>query len=153
MTICTHNRVKLFGEIGDGQMILNELGVIVQDAWQSIAEKRSNVSLDAAVVMPNHLHGIVLLGGNGATDTPSVVSGEVPQSAVTLPSGSLGAIIGQFKGIVTKRSKLLSMPNEPRMWQRNYYEHIIRNEKSFNEIRSYICENPARWSEDALYVE
>ncbi len=134
-------------------MILNELGVIVKDAWLSIAEKRSNVSLDEAVVMPNHLHGIVLLGENGATDTPSVVSGRIPRSAVTLPSGSLGAIIGQFKRIVTKRSKLLSMPNEPRMWQRNYYEHIIRNEKTFNEIRSYICENPARWSEDSLFVD
>ena len=127
-------------------MILNELGLIVRDSWLSIADRRSNVSLDQFVVMPNHLHGIILIGETEHLEISVAESIAYRLTSGNLSSGSLGTIVGQFKGVVTKRAKTLSKPSDLRIWQRNFYEHIIRDENSLNKIRAYIyrirCDGP-----------
>ena len=152
LTICAYRQSCVFGEIRSGKMILNELGMLAHRLWRQIAIKRPNVELDAFVVMPNHLHGIVII----VDDKSTAVSGERKvrrgSRAETLVAGSLGAIVGQFKRAVSISSKSLDQPPDQPLWQRNYYEHVIRIERSLSEIRKYIVENPARWSEDDLYV-
>ncbi len=105
---------------------------------------RSNVELDIFVIMPNHLHGIILL-----SDEQERAS--APASS-TLKAGSLGAIVGQFKSIFSKRIRRLpNAPDHP-IWQRNYYESVIRTQKIWDQIRNYVITNPARWFEDSLFV-
>lgn len=153
LTVCTYRHTLLFGKVRNGQMALNELGTIVFDSWLSIAKMRSNLSLDHFVVMPNHLHGIILID---ETEQMDMRLEESPYSTKTpgkLSSDSLGTIVGQFKGAVTKRAKTQSIPSASRIWQRNYYEHIIRDEDSLNRIRAYVVENPSRWTEDSFFAE
>ena len=134
-------------------MLLNSLGKVVDEEWQHIANFRSNVKLDLFVVMPNHFHGLLIIeASNKNGKSPSVTTSPIENSR-TLQAGSLGAIIGQFKLAVTRRARSSRLNSEPRIWQRNYHEHIVRNEKSLNHIRQYVGENPARWDTDSLYVE
>ena len=153
MTVCTAGKSRLYGQIREGKMILNGLGHVVEDCWQQISHVRNNVVLDAYVVMPNHVHGIIFLLNEQPINGAAEISGEHRDSARSLASRSLGAIIGQFKRAVTIKSKSLAQPAEQALWQRNYYDHIIRNEGSLNDIRKYIVENPVRWSDDSLFVE
>lgn len=151
VTICKRQKACLFGEIHARKMILNELGATAEHCWHLISQTRSNVELDMSVVMPNHLHGIIAIFDSGETAAIGVEK-NLSCSNILLP-GSLGVIIGQFKRAVTLRSKSLAQPPEQSLWQRNYYEHIIRNESSLNDIRKYIMDNPARWLDDSMYVE
>ncbi len=156
VTICTHQRESLFGDVVDGEMRLNEFGEIVREEWFQTAKIRPNVELrdDEFVVMPNHIHGIIwivdIVGATrrvAPTTTTRQVAPMASEPRGPVP-GSIGAIIGQFKSIVTKRINILrAAPGAP-VWQRNYYEHIIRNEHALNAIRQYIHDNPARWSWD-----
>lgn len=146
VTLCTHNRECLFGKIVDGEMRLNELGHIVCEEWLRSAEIRPEIMLDAFVVMPNHLHGIVIftpVGAHGRAPLPS----PSPQPPHRKPR-SLGSFIAGFKSVVTKRiNQTRQTPGIP-VWQRNYYEHIIRNQESLARIRRYIADNPAKWDVD-----
>jgi len=153
VTLCTYQKAKLFGAVDDGEMILSALGTVVIDEWQHIAKVRSNVKLDLFVVMPNHFHGLVIINARQNNDVCPSVSASPIKSSRTLQADSLGAIIGQFKVAVTRRAKSSQIYSDQRIWQRNYHEHIVRNEESLNDIRRYIIENPARWAEDSLYVE
>lgn len=141
ITLVTQDRACLFGEIVDGEMRLNDLGAIVAWTWQDLPNHVRNVVLDAFIVMPNHVHGIIVL-----TDDPGVVgagSEPAPTRCYALPE-----IIRQFKTFSARRiNALRGTPGVP-VWQRNYYEHIIRNEQSLHRIRLYIDRNPARWSLD-----
>lgn len=186
VTICTFNRLCLFGEIVGGVMEPSALGQVVEAEWLQTARVRPNVALDAFVVMPNHVHGIVLIEegigpatqqvaptrgdgvGEPATQrvapTGRVVQGDAPpemgrrddwrrsmagQGGRTLISGSLGAIVGQFKAAVTKRYTAQYGALDTLIWQRNYYDRVIRSEHELSQIREYIANNPARWEEDA----
>ncbi len=153
VTLCTHENSKIFGSIRDGQVRLCELGTVVRDEWLHVAEARPNIQLDHFVVMPNHMHGLIIIEDSHNTNTMPVDSASREGQSKTLLSGSLGAIIGQFKIAVTRRAKLNQICSRRRIWQRNYHEHIVRNEISLNEIRQYIVENPARWLEDSLFVD
>lgn len=155
VTICTFQRECLFGDVVDGEMRLNDFGEIVREEWLRSEVVRNNVSLDGFVTMPNHFHGILLLndGKPTAGDPPGrpyelhdICRGEaVPRPVV---AGSIGAILGQFKSIVTKRiNTLRDNPGYP-VWQRNYYEHVIRNESDLATIRQYIVNNPLKWDLD-----
>ena len=149
ITVCAFRQVCRFGEIRNGQPALNELGKTVQRCWLRIPEVRANVDLDAHVVMPNHLHGILAIRDDSASGDRSMHAESLPG---LLPD-SLGAIVGQFKRAVTIESRTFApVPVRP-IWQRNYYDHVIRSEESLNRIRRYIHENPARWREDSLYSE
>ena len=139
VTIVAWRREMLFGEIVDGETVSNEWGDIVREEWERTAIVRPNVELGTYIVMPNHLHGILIFHEHvGATR----------RVAPTLKRNSLGAVIGQFKSIVTKRiNHLQNVAGRP-IWQRNYYEHVIRNDREWDNIHRYIDSNPAMWVED-----
>ena len=153
VTVCTHRKIKAFGSISEGEMITNDLGCVVSNEWRHIAEARANVQLDLYVVMPNHLHGIIIIDDRLERDSYRFDKAFNRNQSGTLQAGSLGAIVGHFKAAVSRRAKRANVGCQRKIWQRSYYEHIIRNEKSLNEIRRYIIDNPERWSEDTLYVE
>lgn len=140
ITVCAWKRKCLFGDVLKRKMELNECGQIVNKEWLQTGVIRSNVKLDAFVIMPNHIHGIIILVGATRRVAPTNPAGPAP--------GSIGAIIGQFKSIVTKRiNKMRNSCGVP-VWQRNYYEHIIRDDNEFIRIREYIINNPSNWAED-----
>ncbi len=151
VTVCTHRLGNLFGEVVDGKMILNVMGRIVEEEWRKTPKIRPYVKLDEYVIMPNHLHGIVMI----VDDHPNVgATGPVaPTENLGRPKGpqpgSLGAIIGQFKPAVTKRiNRMRDTPGQS-VWQRNYYEHIIRDERSLHRIQQYVDNNPQQWHLDS----
>jgi len=145
VTICAQNRECLFGEIVDGTMRLSDAGRMVQDEWFRTSVVRSHVELDVFVVMPNHIHGIVCIADDGrgtARRAPTVERFGHPVH------GSLPTIIRAFKSATTKRiNEIRHAPGIP-VWQRNYYEHVIRNESEWDRIREYIVGNPASWEQD-----
>jgi putative transposase len=144
LTICTYNRECLFGDIADGKMILNAFGKIAEAEWLRSPEIRSYVELDEYSIMPNHVHGIIMVHENvGATRR--VAPTDKPHGP---KPGSVGAIVGQFKSVVIKQiNRSRGTPSAP-VWQRNYHEHIIRDEMELNRIREYIRQNPLKWAED-----
>ncbi len=184
ITICTQNRACLFGEISDGTMQLNDAGQMVERVWQSLLQRFPHVCLDAFVVMPNHVHGIVQLRADTLVEwagTPEERAGTRPAPTVDMKSVgaplvgalptmddaipddptakwglSLGDVIGVFKSIATHQYTIgVKQQNwEPfhkRLWQRNYYEHVIRDETAFQKIWDYIQSNPLSWQLDQLH--
>ncbi len=157
VTLCTHDRACVFGEVVDGEMRLNEWGEIVRDEWFKTATVRPYVVLNADefVIMPNHVHGIIWIVNDdmvGATGPVAPIEATRRVAPTERPCGptpaSIGAIMAQFKSAVTKRShELRGTPGLP-VWQRNYYEHVIRNEESLDQIREYIRNNPVEWASD-----
>ena len=149
VTLVTYQRNVLFGEIIDGEVKLNRKGEIVQEEWFASVNIRKEIRLhpEEFVVMPNHVHGIVWIEYD--TSIAMVVVGANGRSPLPHPQmkpRSLGSLIAGFKSSVTKRIR--DELNETGIWQRNYYEHIIRNEKELDAIRRYIESNPLNWSED-----
>ena len=145
VTICVQNGECLFGEIVDGIVRLNEFGQIVEDEWRQTGRNRINIKLDVYVVMPNHFHGILFIHGDGggtARRAPTVERFGKPVS------GSVPTIVRSFKSAVTKRVNEIRHTPGGSVWQRNYYEHIIRDDDDLNRIRQYIADNPARWTDD-----
>jgi len=153
VTMCTHEKAKLFGTIEQDKLILNDLGHIVVAEWLHIANARSNIHLDFFVVMPNHVHGVIFIIDSCNDNADLYTAGSRSKASRTLLAGSLGAIVGHFKAAVSRRINKRRSEYGQKIWQRNYHEHIIRNEKSLHEIRNYILENPAKWRDDSLYVE
>lgn len=144
VTICTHQRQCLFGEIRNGKMILNQIGKIVTQEWLKSAEIRQEITLDEWIIMPNHLHGIVVINNQlGASLAP--LRGD--ECGKRKPK-SLSSFIGGFKSSVTKRIKTICDHSNSVIWQRNYYEIIVRDEKQLNQIRQYMINNPQIWDED-----
>lgn len=160
ITICTYGRRKLFGEINNGKMIMNKFGNVVEEEWIRTKVIRKNVDLDYYVIMPNHLHGIIIIEQSienvGATRrvAQKEEDGAIQRIAPTkqrLISNSLGSIIGQFKSKVTEKLREISGNSDFKIWQRNYYEHIVRNEIDLQNIRQYISLNPLKWEIDEYY--
>ena len=145
VTVCTRDREPLFGQIVDDHMVLNHIGRIVEEEWLKTPLIRKNVALDDYVIMPNHLHGIVIINDAivGATRRVAPTEGH-PK----LRSASLGAILGQFKSIATKRARKECLLSDRSLWQRGYYDHVIRNDADLHRIREYIATNPRRWALD-----
>ena len=147
ITICSQARKCLFGVIKDGKMILNEGGKIANDCWLKIPEHFPNAVLHEYIVMPNHIHGIIELTETDLTNEP-----QYNEFQKIIPR-SIGSIIRGYKIGVTKwfrnNAKPVGVQNfEPlQVWQRNYYEHIIRNEQSYQNICNYIIDNPSNWKE------
>ena len=149
VTLVTQGRARLFGEMEGGEMRLNPFGEIVKEEWLRSAEIRDEISLDAFVVMPNHIHGIIFIHGIvGATGRSPLPQNETSRYAHGPAPKSIGALVAGFKSSVTKRINILrNAPGVP-IWQRNYYEHIIRNEEDYERIFNYIATNPSKWAED-----
>jgi putative transposase len=159
ITLCTHGRACLFGEITNGAMHLNEWGEIVRDEWEKSSAIRVEIELDAFVIMPNHLHGIVCIvdpntinGDRANRSFPDVgANGRSPLSRKNMGSKTLSSFVAGYKSAVTKRINECRQTPGVSVWQRNYYEHIIRNEAQWNRICEYIALNPTRWLEDENY--
>lgn len=156
VTLCTCGRTCLFGDIENGLMRLNEYGEIVALEWLNSAEVRAEVECGEFVVMPNHFHGIVYIsGGSGMRPENDIdaVDGERAYCHTPLrsPSRNLGAMVRGFKSAAGRRiNAIRNTPGAP-VWQRNYYEHVIRNDADYNDIAEYIASNPQRWLDDALH--
>ena len=214
ITICTHNREWLFGEIADGEMKMNDAGQMVQTVWDEMSIRFDGMELDRFVVMPNHIHGIIVLPRRGEScirpydrirpciNRPCIIRPCNPpyerpcihsdpsnghstdyrgdhgdhdhnghhgdykgdhhhkgdhkdRPYGTLP-GTVGRIIQAFKSITTHEytngvKQHCWLPFNGKLWQRNYWEHIIRNETELNRICEYIDNNPALWESDKLY--
>lgn len=151
VTVCAEHVRMRFGTIVDDELQLNRLGQLVSDEWQRLAIARANVKLDRFVIMPNHLHGLIRIGEEHERDSRHIPKAET--CPVSIQAGSLGAIVGQFKAAVSRRAKARGITGDTSIWQRGYYDHIVRDERSLNEIRRYILDNPAKWHDDRLYVE
>ena len=137
-------------------MIPNRAGNILEEEWIRTKEIRKNVDLDYYVIMPNHLHGIIIINGRGELNSPANDNTGRMQYAPTnikfkSPSQSLGAIIRGFKSAVTKRLRESYGNPGLKIWQRNYYEHIISNDLDLHNIRKYIENNPLKWELDEYY--
>jgi putative transposase len=145
LTICTADRAPLFGEVVDGDMRLNALGQIIENEWLRSETIRQEIVLDAFVVMPNHLHGIVFItSGREPAGGDVGAHGHAP---LRRPPRSLGSFVAEFKSAAALRgNRHRGTPGLP-LWQRGTYEHIIRDEQALARIRRYIVSNPARWRE------
>ena len=149
MTVCSQGRQPHFGQVVDGQVKLSEYGRVVSDSWGWLAENYPFVKLDEMVVMPNHLHGIIVIvdgcrGGSRTAPTAALARG--------IPRKPVGRLIGAFKTVSTKKINQIRGAPGTAIWQRNYYEHVVRGEDSLRAIRQYITNNPANWEFDELYV-
>jgi len=157
VTICTFQNQNTFGEIVDGHMILNDFGRLVEDEWKRTEIIRKEITLDDFVIMPDHLHGIIiidyvadLVGAHGVSsfenDNPLVgAHGRAPLLRIT---GSLGSIIAGFKSSATKRINLIRGTPGTSVWQRGYFDRIIRNNKELDRVREYIRTNPVNFGDD-----
>jgi len=167
LTLVTHQRECLFGEIVDGEMRLNEAGTIVAECWRAIPARFARAALDEAdkkrpcVVMPNHLHGIILINedsaagkgeasaaGPGSTDDSTADAS--PLRPIGTRPGSLAAMVQNLKSTTSRRINALRDTIGAPVWQRNYYEHIVRDALELAHIRAYIRDNPAQWALDEL---
>jgi len=186
ITICCQDRICRFGNIDNGEMVLNEFGQIAYNEWAKLPERFSNFELDVFQIMPNHMHGIIVLNDAvGAGFTPAqngdnteynipAQNGSVDQNqngsdiiqgagASPAPTAiaSVSDIVGAYKSLVAngcldiwklKWAEVNPAPTMGKIWQRDYYEHIIRNEQSYETIFNYIIDNPAKWNEDKFYT-
>ena len=158
VTVCTWNRKYLFGEIVDGKMLLNESGEMVMKCWNAIPEHFMNVGCNEFVVMPNHIHGIIIITCRGEVSSPfsGIVAPNLKTESRTKKGGEtpplrkimLGQIVAYFKYQTAKRINQTRNTSGTLVWQRNYYEHIIRDDRELQTIREYIRYNPLKWDED-----
>ena len=146
ITICTRNREHYFGEISNKKMQISEIGKIACQCWEKMPEISLDIELDYYGVMPNHLHGIIIITNKtGNRRDGSLQPGDEDWENRRLQR--LPKVMGSYKSVVTRMAN--DIPWDLFFgWQRSYYDHIIRNEKSLNIIRRYILNNPANWSED-----
>ena len=151
VTVCTHNHLCLFGHVVNEKMMLNDPGRMIQSVWDQLTNQFSNIELDEYVIMPNHIHGIsFIVGASLVGAQPSTWQGAGTRPA---PTVGLGHIVGAFKSIATNEYirgvKQHGWPTfAGKLWQRNYYERVIRNDVELKRIRQYIVENPMKWEFD-----
>ena len=185
ITICCQDRIHRFGHVQNNKMVLNEFGRIAHDEWQKLPVRFSNIELGAFQIMPNHMHGVILINevSVGSGFTPDQNQNEIklqneinhqnnivwaterdgtseriratarvaPTATTTIPD-----IIGAYKSLVANGCLEIFKTNNQTMgkfWQRNYYENIIRNEQSYQNISEYIINNPVKWQGDKFYLK
>lgn len=182
ITICTEGRLHVFGRITDATVHLSALGNVVEECWHAIPSHFPHVTIDAFIIMPNHVHGVVVIGDHaGARDpAPDAVTApetDIPIAPDTTPTpdydtimvpstpddgspartrpriipGSLGAIVQGFKAGVTRQARKRDIPVPSTIWQRNYYDHIVRNAVDHARIAKYIADNPVNWERDRFH--
>jgi putative transposase len=180
ITIVTWQRECLFGEIVNGEMILSSFGMIASQQWEKLPKRFKNIELGAYMIMPNHMHGIILISegrgtaenpkdldvkstrraltrdgdGRGTAENPKNLDAELTRRAPTREQfqkpvrGSIPTIIRSYKSAVSYRINLMRRSDGLPVWQRNYYEHVIRNEKDLQNKTEYIQANPLLWEQD-----
>lgn len=187
ITICCHGNVCRFGCIGNDEMVLNDYGIIARQEWIALPARFPTVQLDLFQIMPNHMHGIVVLSSTGSpgaiTQNQPVGVGQgqaLPLRDAHIHTGGLpdansspvgaplagarseviftptiGDVVGAYKSLVANKCLMVSKSKNNwlgRFWQRNFYEHVIRDEESYLKIADYIETNPQRWAEDEYHV-
>ena len=159
VTMCTWHRETLLGDIIGGEMRLSAMGQIIEIEWRRLTDHFNHLELGAFVIMPNHVHGILILSTGEASAQIVSYPAEIrwadasPQPPIGTQPGSLGAILQNLKSVSTRKiNQLQCTPGAP-VWQRNYYEHIIRDEADWRRIAAYIQNNPARWTDDQLHPQ
>jgi REP element-mobilizing transposase RayT len=169
VTICINHYELLLGDVVDGEMVLNEIGKLVVYHWIRLPQHFKHIELDQYQIMPNHLHGIIHIirkmtndGDNTVGAMHSNLNNQTRQNNIagnaspvqrlhgTIP-GSLGAIMQNFQSITCRKIHKINKTLGSRLWQRNYWEHVIRDENDLNRIRDYIINNPLKWPEDKYY--
>ena len=162
ITICTQNKENLFGEIIDGKMILNNAGEIVKKELLKTNEIRKNIKIDKWVIMPNHIHFIIEIlegfsSGKPVQNNVGVLPLANPKKMIIplansnkLRANTVGSIVNQIKSKITKEIRKVTEIFS--VWQRNYYENIIRNDEIHKKIIEYIENNPLKWKEDKYYL-
>jgi putative transposase len=155
ITICVDGRRCLFGDVVEDVLELNDVGRVIDATWRWLAEQYDHVELGPYIVMPNHVHGIILLtSGEGVSrNAPTISSVSETIRSPEKPRKPIGQLVGAFKTVSTKKINVLCGTPGAVLWQRNYWEHVVRNEKSFEEIARYIDNNPRTWYEDKLFSE
>jgi len=143
VTICSHGRKCVFAKVHKGVLALNDAGKTIAEFWSALPGRFPNIGIDEFIVMPNHLHGIICI------ETPN-------ERAAIKAAPTLGQIIGAFKSITTNeyiRNVKTSYwaPFDKQLWQRNFYEHVIRTDMDLFRIREYIINNPAQWENDEYF--
>ena len=136
ITICVQNKESLLGKITENEHIVYDAGLMIEKTWNDLAKYYKGVVAHEFVIMPNHIHGII----------------ELQSSTIDIPT-----VIQRFKSFTTKQyidgvNNLNWQPFCKKLWQRNYYEHVVRNEESLEVLRNYIIDNPLKWEEDVLYL-
>jgi putative transposase len=136
VTVCVRNRECLLGEIAGGAMLMNRFGLATASTLEWLKERYAYVDLDEWILMPNHVHAIILIDGRdvGAVREP--------------PVKPLGSLVGAFKTVSSKKINQMRGTAGQMVWQRNYYEHVIRSESELERIRDYIYSNPQAWVSD-----
>lgn len=132
VTICTHQQSHYFGTIHNDKMHVNTWGNIAHDIWLKIPQHFSSVKIDTHIIMPNHMHGIVILTEDGKI--------------------KFGTVVGSYKSAVSKHINVAHNPEKHIIWQRGFYDHIVQHEREYQNIQKYIMANPARWREDRFYT-
>ena len=158
ITICTKNRKHFFGEIVNDEMILNEIGITVQKYWLTIPLHFPFIESGNFVVMPNHMHGILIIGNRPVEALKSKVSYQrntitlkqknEQMSRISPKPGSISTIIRSYKSVVTTNAHFIDINFD---WQSLFHDHIIRNAQSFETIQNYIADNPKNWRDDKFY--
>lgn len=146
VTVCVNKFQRLFGEIVDEKVVLSEEGKIVKKCWLEIPDHFDNVFLDEFVIMPNHVHGIVIIKQNFVTNVGDADLRPLQDRSKML----LSKVIHGYKSSVTRIIRK-QLNNCEFQWQRSFYDHVIRNEKGLEKIREYIQSNPLNWEMDDYY--
>ena len=175
ITICSYKRINIFGEINKGLMHLNDLGKIIQDCWLQIPENYKDVKLDDFIIMPNHIHGIIWIVGAihespkekrkiyESIESKPTIHESSKENLITQQSNRvirelplrierrkmlISKVIGKFKMNSSKSINIFNDKQGSHVWQRGYYDHIIRNETDLNNTKMYIQTNPLNWETD-----
>jgi REP element-mobilizing transposase RayT len=168
ITICSHLKKHIFGEITSGSMKLSPVGEIAHYQWHQLPQHFNNIELDTFIIMPNHIHGILIITKPQQPitrrDSPDLSNEDTPQVSTLTPfppsnykqphgavPGSVGAIIQNYKSRTSRKINTLLRSKINPIWQRNFYEHIIRDETDYERIVEYIENNPISWSDDKYY--
>lgn len=172
ITICSHQREHVFGEIVNGEMKLNKFGLVAKQQWEKLPERFPNIELGAFILMPNHEHGIIQIierERRGTADTSRKgIAGNLrnldedssryaltknQQKFGKMIPNSIPTILRSYKSAVAYRINLMRGVKAAPVWQRNYYDHIVRNEKELELITKYIDYNPLNWQLDRDNLE
>jgi len=174
ITLCTQWHTSYFGEVIDGEVKLNAIGKIVQDIWSDIPYRFENIELDVCVIMPNHIHWIITINENNSVETSihGVSLKHTKWHAINQnkwhainrvstnrwwfawnknPMNNKSSLSYIIRWLKWKTSFLIKKHDHTFKWQANYYEHVIRNEKDLERIRTYIMNNPWKWRNDEYY--
>jgi len=155
VTIVAWQRECLFGEVVNKEMVLSKFGLVAKQQWEKLPKRFPNIELGAYIIMPNHMHGIIeIINDRGTAESLTNLDGESSRRAPTKEQyqkpvkGSIPTIIRSYKSAVSYRINLMRGTDGVPVWQRNYYEHVIRNETDLQNKTDYIESNPLLWDED-----